>query len=181
MLPSFLGICHVGGGGGCPAAGTILRWDNVIYPVAEGGAYVYLYSDGDWFNDDIQYPTQTCDVAIKADGSCGEYTDWATVTNVQYIAADTLIEVSAVTPDLTNPTVEINCTDLTNVVTGYGYYNIKAFHNGYGSFYINSNFPVYSPYGTLAGSQTINGPGCDPDNPIYVTVYWDGVGGYYYE
>lgn len=184
MLPSFIGICHVGGGGGCPAAGTLLRYDNVIYPVAEGGAYVRLFSDGDWFDASIYYPSQLCDVAIRADGACGEYQDFSTVQNITYRPNGVFLSNSVTIFDVPKPSeFIINCTDVIGSIYQYpGYYYKEGFLDGTGSYYIADGSNNYYEYGTPAtyGSISVNGPGCDPDNPIEVNVFCDGSGSYYY-
>lgn len=185
MLPSFIGICHVGGGGGCPAAGTLLRYDNVVYPIAEGGAYITI--DGEPGFSDGDYPSQTCDVAIRADGFCGEYQDFTTVTNVAYLPAGTFIVQAIDATNIPQPSpMEVNCTDVAISLGGSypypGYYYVQAKLDGAGSFYYVNGPNTYFDYGTPALSDGIfvNGPGCDPDNPIYIMVYWDGAGSWYW-
>lgn len=182
MLPSFLGICHVGGGGGCPAAGTVVNTlVGVPYPVAEGGAYVTLDPNG----VNGQYPTQTCDVEVKADGSCGTYTDWSTVSNVAYLPYGTLLAEDEVGFDRgygPSPYIEINCTEIDNVPACTIHAKFLSDGSG-GAFSEDVNNPFYA-YGTstnFSNPYWVNGEGCDPDNPIQVNVFWDGNGGYYYE
>jgi hypothetical protein len=78
MLPSFLGICHGGGGGECPPEGTVLFNTVETLPIAEGGAYVTIYG--------TNCPTQECNVNYLADGACGQYVDWTSKSNIVYRA-----------------------------------------------------------------------------------------------
>jgi hypothetical protein len=187
MFSSFIGICATPtGGGGCPAAGSILRYETVIYPISEGGAYVTI--DGEPGFNDADYPSQSCDIAVKADGSCGEYQDFSTATNVQYLSAGTFIAQSFEGTNIPRPEpMELNCMDLIPSLGGPysypGYYYTQALLDGFGSFYYAAGPYTYYSYGTQACSDGIfvNGPGCDPDNQIYIMVYWDGTGGWYWE
>lgn len=74
-----------------PVAGTYLRTDsNVVRPIAEGGGYT-SYSDAT--SSTYEIPNQTVTVQVKADGIGGEYYDWDTATNVEFIAGGTQIYV----------------------------------------------------------------------------------------
>jgi len=74
-----------------PVAGTYLRTDNnVVRPIEEGGGYA-SYSDAT--SSIFEIPNQTVTVQVKADGIGGEYYDWDTATNAEFIASGTQIYV----------------------------------------------------------------------------------------
>lgn len=91
MLPSFLGIvAQGGGGGGCPAYGTVLFNQNEIYPISEGGSTAYY--------DIYSFPSQTCDVNYIADGSCGQLIDWTSASNIQFLPLNYFYQTITVNP-----------------------------------------------------------------------------------
>lgn len=182
MLPSFLGICHVGGGGGCPPYGTIINTLlGVTYPISEGGTYVNLDPDG----ISGTYPNQICDVLEKADGSCGTFIDWSSVDNVSFLPYGTLLAQDSIGYSRGNGNtvyIEINCTGIGNVSAST--FRYQYFSNGNDGVYSEQVDNPYFPYGSstnLSNPYWVNGDGCDPDNPIQINIYWDGSGGYYYE
>jgi hypothetical protein len=70
-----------------PAAGTFIRNESLVRPIAEGGLFVsYTSSD----NNPLQEPNQTWTVPVKADGIGGEYYDWTTASNPVYLSGGTL-------------------------------------------------------------------------------------------
>lgn len=175
MLPSFIGICHVGGGGGCPAYGTIVSWNyGVTYPIAEGGAEIAIYPD-----DITTYvPTQNCDVPVKADGACGTFVDWASATNiVNKPYGETFGEDSVGYNRGGGPSIEasVNCSNVGTYTVGTYHWAFKS--NGSGSFY-TENVLDYYPYGStlgLSNPYTVN-IACGDDTPIEVNLFWDGYG-----
>ncbi|NCX56347.1 MAG: hypothetical protein EBW87_04010 [Burkholderiaceae bacterium] len=174
-----MGICHVGGGGGCPAYGTVLEvLTGVEYPIAEGGESVMIYPD----SNATYVPIQVCDVTVKADGSCGSFTDWTTATNVSYKAEGTSIgsdSPSYYRGPIADINIEVNCSLVGSFSPGTIYY---VFVSDGGGGFSTSDMNNYYGYGDdygLNNPYTVNGPGCDTENPIEVSIYWDGNGGYY--
>jgi hypothetical protein len=152
MLPSFLGICHVGGGGGCPAYGTVLSTlTDVIYPISEGGASVY------WNRTDTNYPTQTCDVNTIADGTCGELQDWPNSTNITYLSYGTVLDTASSTIGANYANTDSSLMDTSGAFwtidggtyykTYYGAYNLIS--NGSGSSVEIKTSLGYWPVGFL--------------------------------
>jgi hypothetical protein len=153
-----------GDGGGIPAYGTFLYTaTDIIYPVAEGGAY---YENADTIN----YPTQYCSVDVKADGTGGEFYDWTTVTNVVYFPNGTFICVEPI-PEAGNP---LQVPDEYGSFYNSGTYasrNVLNLNAGYEVQYTpdtSSTFTLY-PYGTFIF------------NDGFDSYFWDGTGSYYSE
>ena len=152
-----------------PPAGTILNvYGGVEYPLANGGASVE--ANGNY------YPSQYCDVYLKADGVGGSYYDWANAFNVTYKPYGTSITSISGTSYVT-----INGTQYPN-----GSYYSDYFHDGSGGSY-SSGSSSYSSYGTFITSDSNSG-----SNSISTPVgsfayeswtgndyYHDGMGGYY--
>lgn len=67
-----------GGGSGFPPEGFSSLLEGVIYPVAQGGEETEVPDLGAFF------PNQICDVERWHDGTGGFYTNWSTVSNIQY-------------------------------------------------------------------------------------------------
>lgn len=67
-----------GGGSEFPPAGFSSLYEGVIYPVEHGGEETEVIDLGTF------YPSQICDVERWHDGTGGFYTNWSTVSNVQY-------------------------------------------------------------------------------------------------
>lgn len=176
MLPSFIGICASGSGGGCPAAGTYNSTAiGVTYPVAEGGAYVTIGG-----ND---YATQTCDVDLMNDGSCGTYTDWSTATNVSYLPNGALIvrRNDAGTED----PVQIPSDPWGSNFDSKFYTQTDYFSDGAGGYTSQPYNSQYYGNGTTAADLQVDYsyvPSSGPNyfvNGILKTYYWDGTGGFY--
>lgn len=152
MLPSFLGICHVGGGGGCPAYGTVLSNSNVTYPIAEGGAY-FLHLG-------VQYPTQNCDVNTIADGSCGEIVDWSSASNISYKTNGTILGTVG--------------NSLDGYFNYYYYVNLNAPYliNNAGSYWTLDSVDYYKQYYSQANilSDGVGGATFDYITPVYWPV-----------
>lgn len=162
MLPSFLGICHVGGGGGCPAYGTVLFNQNETYPINEGGSYVTVYS--------TDFANQTCDVDYIADGTCGQLVNWASVSNVNYVTNGTALGVASVQLDGNQYSLNTSIVETSELwyigvptVTFYKKYfsTANVISNGSGGYSINYADPVYWPYDffltTIENQTIING------------------------
>ncbi len=159
-----------------PVSGTYLRTDsNVLWPIAVGGGFNDFI---DANNEHHDVANQTATVQVKADGIGGEYYDWNTATNVQYLPNGTAIGVGQTT-FVTDISVEIN-----SYLYKVGETTSSFVHDGYGSFtsvttstsyYQEGTFLVttqghdlyYNYYGTdfLIGTKDIN-------------FYSDGEGGY---
>ena len=162
--------------GGFPAAGTYAgTLYGVEYPIAEGGASV---------NNPVtseNVATQTCDVNQKHNGSGGVYTDWTTVTNIQYYAFGVLFYTDT-TVTLTQTPVEVQSGSgyYYNSEWSYQYYR----HDGYGGveqdevwqYWANETF---IKNGDLGYETTVpSGGENDFLNGKYDTYLWNGVGGY---
>lgn len=152
-----------------PPAGTILNtFSGVDYPIANGGASVQV--------DVNYYPSQYCDVYLKADGVGGSYYDWANAFNVTYKSNGTSITNFSGTSYVT-----INGTSYPN-----GSYSTDYFHDGMGGSY-SSGSNSYSSNGDFitsdsnSGSNSISTPA---GSFVYESwtghnYYHDGMGGYY--
>ena len=155
MLPSFLGICHVGGGGGCPPEGTVLFNTVQTLPIEEGGEYVTIYG--------TDYPTQECNVNSVADGACGQYVDWTSKSNIVYKAYGSILVGGNIAPLLNGieyadnaqfaytagPYTTINGTDYYK----YRYLNWDAQSDGVGGYFLVYSGYDYWPYMHLTNVQ----------------------------
>jgi hypothetical protein len=141
----------IDGSSGAPAfppAGSFNSWlYDVTYPPANGGGEVYTTS---------YYPNQFCDVQVKNNGTGGTYTDWATVTDVQY-----KLYGYEINSESGSYTVSV-CSGTYSV----GSYTNVYYHDGNGSYYSGGG-GSYNSYGTYITS-------CDGYD-----FYSDGYGGYY--
>jgi hypothetical protein len=183
-----------------PAAGTILETLTAqTYPISEGGASVSAGSAS------TPYPSQSASVYRKANGSGGDYLDWANVFDVAYYTYG----VTIVSESLTSYT-SISGTSYPN-----GSYDETWYHDGSGSYYSQtSNFSytsihtfIVSENNTIEvppGSLNYFGNGTTTDyfhdgsgswyssssgsyhsygtfiiNYAGTDYYWDGSGGYY--
>jgi hypothetical protein len=160
---------------GFPAAGTFNSWlYNVTYPIANGGADLI-----DPYNDFAPTPSQYCDVQVENDGSGGTYTDWTTVTDIQYFAYGTVIFSSSPNTNYIN----ISGTNYAN-----GTYVTNYIHNGSGGA-TQTEVYTYEVIDTLFVTLTQNTTvyiSTNCNGGIYATTgnypqsyYSDGVGGYY--
>ena len=177
MVALTSSICPVGRGGllfspndgTYPPAGTILNtYVGVEFHIANGGASVEV--NGNY------YPSQYCDVYLKADGVGGSYYDWASAFNVIYKSSGTFI--------LNNSgTLYVNING-TNYLAGS--YNYDYYHNGSGGSY-SSGSSSYSSNGDYitsdsnSGSNSISTPigSFEYESWTGHNYYHDGSGGYY--
>jgi hypothetical protein len=153
-----------------PAAGTILETlTGQPYPIAEGGASV---SAGQGLL--TQYPSQSASVYRKANGTGGNYLDWANVFGVAYYTYGTTIVSESLT------------TYVTVSSTAYpsGSYDETWYHDGSGSYYSQTSNFSYTSNGTFIVSiptwvevPSGNSPGST--NGINTDYYHDGIGGWY--
>lgn len=152
-----------------PEAGTILNTlSGTTYIIAEGGASVDISG--------TNYPTQSCGLYIKADGSGGSYEDWDNVFDVAYKGTGDLIVNQSGTSY-----VDVNGTYYPN-----GTYSNDYFHDGAGGYFSNGS-NSYTQYGDLITTDSVSGNN-SISTPIgsfaYETwtgneYYHDGNGGYY--
>lgn len=156
---------------GCPSAGTTLSIsDDVVFPIGNGGSQVG-YQDPDTLTT-YYVPSQTCDVPVKADGSCGTYLDWANVTDVKPIASNTF---AASISGLVNMTaINTNCNSIQNVVNGT--YTRNWYHDG--------SMGLWSEAGAISalpnGTQLYYEECYSEEYGTTTTTYFsDGIGGVY--
>jgi hypothetical protein len=164
-------------GASCPAAGTFLSWAyGVTYPIAEGGAYVYVTEAAS------DYPSQVADVQRLNDGSCGFYYDWFTATNINYMPYG--VELYLINAD--EPiSVEINSNQYQIGTARY-----VCVSDGYGSYTTTTINPSFYPAGTPLFTETninlyIEVPSGSGNN-VYGgygdrAYFTNGYGGYYAE
>jgi hypothetical protein len=152
-----------------PEEGTILSTEyGVEFPVAEGGQFVYY--------QDTNYPNETVDVNIVADGSGGSYYDWTNTTNKQY--------KTSVFTTYTSNTEDI-IIDGVNWGAGCTYYG-DVYHDGNGWYYEVGTSGGCTSYNTHitdggSGSNEISTPIGMWAYQTWTDVnyYHDGSGGYY--
>lgn len=148
----------------------------IEYPVAEGGT--------DFANPvtSASVPNQICDVDVLNDGSGGTYTDWSSVTNVQYKANGSIF--------YTNFGVDNNIEVPTGSGNFYkgGTYDDQFAHDGFGGYTQTAiNFSYYSN-GTDTNIGSVNGGNQQTEVPSssgnfysngrFDGYTWDGSGGY---
>ena len=183
-----------------PPAGTVL--ETLIgqpYPISEGGATVYAGSAI------TPYPSQFASVYRKANGTGGNYLDWANAFDIGYYSNGTNITTENL------PTyVNVNGNNYQS-----GTFDQSWLHDGGGGYYTETANVSYTSYGTSiasfgnytevpTGSSNIlfNGTsteyyhdgyggsftsigGSYYSNGTYIgniygtDYYWDGSGGYY--
>ena len=153
-----------------PAAGTILETlTGQTYPIAEGGLSVEA-----GYNSPTQYPTQSASVYRKANGTGGNYLDWANVFSVSYYTYGTTIVTESITTYVT-----VNATSYPS-----GAFDETWYHDGTGGEYSQTSNLSYTSYGTFIVSfsnfvevPSGNSPGyTDGTSSDY---YHDGNGGSY--
>ena len=177
------GVSHNGFGtivsnpaGNFPPAGSYVRTlYGVIYPVTLGGSY---------FTNPVtnaDEPNQTCDVDELNDGFGGTYLDATSVTNINYITADTLFATD--TGDIyTQTPVEIpyGSSNYYDSEFSYAYH----YHDGSGSYYTETDHWQYYSNGTFIvndySAYQIEVP--DSSTNYFATgkydlAVWDGAGG----
>ena len=155
-----------------PAAGTFLREEVVTYPTAEGGAEVSVTPTT---LSPFVAPTQNVYVHVKADGSNGEYYDWATAHDAFYKPSGEVI-MSNGYEGVTY--VEVNGASYVN-----GGYTTDIVHDGYGGVMSGGGSTSYYSQGTLIiqSTEAVNGEyGGNYYQIGTIDVYYnhDGVGGY---
>ena len=159
-----------------PAAGTILETLTLqTYPIAEGGAAVTVNSNN--------YPSETASVYRKANGSGGNYLDWASAFDVAYIGNGTTFESSP------NQAYQGEVPSSSGNYYQGGTYTILYKHDGAGSSYNEGGDYSYEPNGTEVSTSLRYGfvyfttaiYGSDWQNGTYTadSYYWNGNGGYY--
>lgn len=147
-----------------------------VYPIANGGTY-FTASE-----NTVDYPNQICDVIVKNDGSGGTYTDWATVTNIQYNANGVLAD-TYLSPHL-GGSLEVP-SGSGNVISNYDAAGWQFTHDGGGGYYATDYGIVYIAAGTLTGyyqnarTEVPDLTGNYYDNGTYYDCIHDGSGGYY--
>jgi hypothetical protein len=155
-----------------PAAGTFLREEVVTYPIAEGGGEVSVTPTT---SSPFVAPNQNVYVHVKADGSNGEYYDWATAHDAFYKPSGEVI-MSSGYEGVTY--VDVNGTSYVN-----GGYTSDIVHDGYGGVMSGGGSTSYYSQGTLINQLTeaVNGEyGGNYYQIGTIDVYYnhDGVGGY---
>jgi hypothetical protein len=156
-----------------PAAGTFIRNESLVRPIADGGSFVsYTSSD----NNPLQEPNQTWTVPVKADGIGGEYYDWTTASNPVYLSGGTLPS-STQSTDLyisIGSSTYMNGTSYTQyvhdgsggyIVTGGSTYTAA---DSMSPFHYEAGVPHYSEFegnNYQTGTKSVN-------------YYHDGTGGY---
>jgi hypothetical protein len=164
-------IFSLPGGASFPPAGTVLQTlNNVIYPLAQGGA------QGGWQDPfDLGYiylPTQTVTVPLVADGSGGSYLDWNYITNVAAIPFGTFVHSGSWATN--NYSISTSCNGTVYIEDGQE--RGLAYADGYYGFYTTIQGQGFAPYGTVMYNES-----CDDGNGNYYDTYYyaDGNGGYY--
>lgn len=165
------------GGGGFPEAGSYnSTLYGEVYPISNGGTFFTASENS------IDYPNQICDVIVKNDGSGGTYTDWTTVTNIQYNAYAVIAD-TYYSPHL-GGVLEVP-SGSGNVINNYNCNGWEFIHDG-GGGYVSTDYDiVYIAAGTLTGyyqnakTEVPEFTGNYYDNGTYYDCIHDGSGGYY--
>lgn len=152
-----------------PPAGTILETlTSQPYPIAEGGATVYA---GSAINP---YPSQFASVYRKANGTGGNYLDWANAFDIGYYSYGTNITTENL------PTyVSVNGTNYAS-----GTFDQSWLHDGGGGYYTETANFSYTSYGTfivsfINNTEVPSGSGSYYENGTTSDYYHDGYGGSY--
>ena len=169
-------ISEIAGEISFPEAGTILETLTLqTYPIAEGGASVTINSNN--------YPSQTASVYRKADGSGGNYLDWASAFNIAYIVYANYIANNP------NQVAYIEVPSGGGSSFDGGTYTIEYYHDGYGSFYQSGTSYSYYNDGTNTNLSSLNvslqtevpnSSGNFYQNGKETAYTWNGSGGYNY-
>lgn len=132
---------EVPSGATCPAAGTFYAWAyGIEYPIAEGGASVYVTEAS------ADIAIQVADVQRLNDGTCGFYYNWASATNINYKPYGTeLYLINAEEPI----SVEVNGSYYQN-----GTARLICISEGNGSYTTTTVNPSYYPNGTPIVTET---------------------------
>lgn len=150
----------------------------VTYPDDQGGATFYFSP-----NDTI-IPSQTCDVDVLNDGNGGTYTDWNSVTNVNYLPqgtyfyTDTAVQNPAGVNSVEVPSGSFNYYDPQYVHPTYE-------HDGNGGYQSGADAGPYQyAFGTFISTESNNqtevpiGSGNYYENGTTNDYVWDGTGQY---
>lgn len=152
-----------------PPAGTVL--ETLIgqpYPISEGGATVYAGSAI------TPYPSQFASVYRKANGTGGNYLDWANAFDIGYYSYGTNITTE-------NLPIYVN-------VRGNSYpsgtFDQSWLHDGGGGYYTETANVSYTSYGTSIAvfnnvTEVPSGNMTYRDNGTTTEYYHDGYGGSY--
>lgn len=116
---------------GFPAYGTFLfTATGVVYPEAEGGLAYQASDTGDY------YPIQDCDVDVLADGSGGQFYDWTSETNVDWLPYETFLVTE--NDSLDGGSLEVPTG--SNNYFNNGYYDTRdVYSDGNGGVFYNAN------------------------------------------
>lgn len=153
-----------------PEAGTILETLTAqTYPISEGGSYVTYNA--------TNYPNQNADVYRKANGTGGDYLDWANAFNLTY--------KTGIFTSYSNYSASIIING-TNYGAGCNYTG-DVEHNGSGGYNEINQGGGCSSAGSLitsdsiSGSETISTPVGNYAYETWTGKDWfhDGSGGYY--
>jgi hypothetical protein len=153
-----------------PEAGTILETlTSQTYPISEGGASVQ--------HGGVNYPSQNADVYRKANGTGGDYLDWANAFNLTYkTGIFTSYSSSTANIVINGSSYGAGCTYTGDVEhDGSGGYN--EINQSGGCSYAGSLITSDS----ISGSQTISTPIGNYAYETWTGNDWfhDGSGGYY--
>ena len=155
-----------------PAYGTFNSWINdSTYPAVNGGTEVSVT----YLTSTYSHPNQNCDVQLKNDGAGGTYTDWATVTDVQYKPNGE--QITSFSEDA-YASFTSSCNGSQSHYLGQTF--TTFYHDGTGGSY-TAGGGSYSSYGTALWNETC-GPFDDGNGGEYYNTYnyfSDGNGGYY--
>jgi hypothetical protein len=157
--------------GSFPPEGFSSLLEGVVYPVAEGGEEVEVTELGNF------YPSQICDVEVWHNGAGGFYTNWSTVSNIEYSFAVFHTVTETQTPaEMPEPNLgnyfdsEVRTVSYTH--DGTGYYSITTGDWGY---YSNGT-SVTTAFDFNEQDEVPAGSGNYYDNGKVVTYVWDGSG-----
>lgn len=126
-----------------PASGTFLREEVVTYPIAQGGEEVSVTPTT---LSPFVVPRQNVYVHVKADGSNGEYYDWATAHDAFYKPSGEVIMSNGYEGV---SYVEVNGSSYVN-----GGYTSDIVHDGYGNVMSGGGSTSYYSQGTLITQLT---------------------------
>jgi hypothetical protein len=161
-----------GGGSGFPPEGFESLLEGVIYPVAQGG------EETEVIELSYSFPNQICDVERWHDGTGGFYTNWSTVSNIQYsFAVFYTSEIVTQSPVEMPAPYEGNYYDSEYKQPVYTW-------DGTGSYNISGDTFGYFAYGTIVTNnhdqavvvEVPMGSEVYYDSGKYDTWEWDGSG-----
>lgn len=162
--------------GGFPAAGTYAgTLYGVEYPIAEGGASLVNPVTSE------NVATQTCDVDQLNNGSGGVYTDWTSITNVQYYAFGVLFYTDT-TAILTQTPIEVPSGSASYYDSEWSYQYYR--HDGYGDVEQDEVWQYWADETFIVGDdsgyqlEVPSGSGNYFSTGRYDEIVWDGTGNY---